>query len=312
MSFEETLSVGRSKEVRVLEYGDGGMESGLSGSERTEDEVGGKEIIEGEEGGMPSNILEIEGGGDRCYNVEADIVFEVMGYETELAESRKDKGWYYFIPQTSNKEKRNLFSVGPSSINGWKEKFFFVDDTEWVKRDEEVEFLSSWKAKKANQNRYSLNSDEEEEIEKLVKEGGDILDIMYLTSSDVIEAVELYGPSSLSEAGMNKILGAAEGLAIPKKLRKKSKTSENVASEGKVGDKEREQLSSALARAPVVDKPRLELKRKGKLREIGVTTHGKGKALVPPPSLQSSLFDTKNMMAAKNFINAYLPKVDRR
>ncbi|GKU94992.1 hypothetical protein SLEP1_g8410 [Rubroshorea leprosula] len=272
MSSDETLSVGGSEEVRALEYDDRGIESWLLASKRTEDEVGGKEMIEGEGEGIPSNILEIEGGGDRCYDVEVDIVFEVMG----------------------------------------------------------------------------LNSDEEEEIEKLVREGGDILDIMYLTSFDVIEATELYGPSSLSEAEMDKFLGAVGGLAIPKKSRKKSKTSENVASEGEAGDKERKQLSSSLARALVVDEPRSKLKRKGsedlelaqkkkkkigepevrgdevvefvprpppiefdpELREIGVTTHAKGKALIPLPFLQSSLFDTKNMMVAKNFINAYLPEVD--
>ncbi|GKV29473.1 hypothetical protein SLEP1_g38401 [Rubroshorea leprosula] len=113
--------------------------------------------------------------------------------------SRKEKGWYYFTPRVSNKENKNLFTAGPSSIKGWKEKFLFVDDTEWERRDAEVEFLSSWKAKKANQNKYSLNSDEEEKVGKLVREGGDIVNIMYLTSSDVIEAAELYEPSSLSE-----------------------------------------------------------------------------------------------------------------
>ncbi|GKV44788.1 hypothetical protein SLEP1_g51946 [Rubroshorea leprosula] len=52
--------------------------------------------------------------------------------------SRRDKGWYYFTPRVANKEGRILFTAGPSSIKGWKEKFFFVDDIEWGKGDAEV------------------------------------------------------------------------------------------------------------------------------------------------------------------------------
>ncbi|GKV24919.1 hypothetical protein SLEP1_g34458 [Rubroshorea leprosula] len=51
--------------------------------------------------------------------------------------SRKDKGWYYFTPRVANRESRALFTASPSSIKGWKEKFFFVDDTEWERRDNE-------------------------------------------------------------------------------------------------------------------------------------------------------------------------------
>ncbi|GKV51174.1 hypothetical protein SLEP1_g57844 [Rubroshorea leprosula] len=115
--------------------------------------------------------------------------------------SRKDKGWYYFTPRVSNRESRSLFTAGPSSIKGWKEKFFFVDDIEWERGDAEVELLSSWKAKKANQNKYSLNENEEEEVGKLVREGAKLANIMCLTNAECIEAAELYGPSALSEGG---------------------------------------------------------------------------------------------------------------
>ncbi|GKV46414.1 hypothetical protein SLEP1_g53401 [Rubroshorea leprosula] len=85
MSSEETLSVGGS-EVRMLEYNDVGMESGSFGSKRTGGEMGGQEIVKGEgEGeGIPPNILEIDNGVDRCYDIEADIVSEVNEYESEL------------------------------------------------------------------------------------------------------------------------------------------------------------------------------------------------------------------------------------
>ncbi|GKU95533.1 hypothetical protein SLEP1_g8882 [Rubroshorea leprosula] len=233
MSSEDTLSIGGSEEVRMLEYNDVSIEGESSGSKRT------------------------EGGRDKCYDSGADIVSEVKGYESELrgrdslsylvesyeissrvlirparvkeracsapkdhwmpvyahylaaglrfplpdllvwllleysvgltqlspnavrviigfvvycrargvkvptvnmfkhffvfkVGSRKEKGWYYFTPWSSNKERRNLFSARHSSIKGWKEKFFFVDDTEWDKGDAEVEALATWKAKKAN------------------------------------------------------------------------------------------------------------------------------------------------------------------
>ncbi|GKV30491.1 hypothetical protein SLEP1_g39296 [Rubroshorea leprosula] len=170
------------------------------------------------------------------------------------AGGKGEKGWYYFGPRSSSKGNRSLFSAGLSSIKGWKEKFFFVDDTEWSRRDAEVEQLSVWKAKKTKQNNYKLNEDEVEEVEKLVREDGDVVDILYLTSPKAIEAAELYGPSSLSEAEMDEFVSVARGLIIPKKPRKKSKTS--TAAEKRVAEKER--LSSTSAQA-VEMQPRLEL-----------------------------------------------------
>ncbi|GLT59727.1 hypothetical protein SLA2020_325300 [Shorea laevis] len=86
MSSEETLSVGGSEEVRALEYGDVGVISESFGSERTGEEVAGDEVVgvDGEGEGIPLNILEIGGGGNKCYNAETDIVSEVKGYETKL------------------------------------------------------------------------------------------------------------------------------------------------------------------------------------------------------------------------------------
>ncbi|GKU89477.1 hypothetical protein SLEP1_g3609 [Rubroshorea leprosula] len=157
----------------------------------------------------------------------------------------------------AKKESRILFTAGPSSIKGWKEKFFFVDDTEWGKGDVEVRALASWKAKRANQNRFSLNEDEEEEVGKLVRKGGDVLNIMDLTSAACIEAAELYGPSALSEAKMDQFLNTAGGAPIPKKPRKKSKTSTKKVDEGRTG-KEVVPVASAETKEEVP-----MLKRKG-------------------------------------------------
>ncbi|GKV39171.1 hypothetical protein SLEP1_g46979 [Rubroshorea leprosula] len=261
--------------------------------------------------------------------------------------SRRDKGWYYFTPRVASKKSRSLFTAGPSSIKGWKEKFFFVDDTEWERGDAEVRELAFWKAKRANQNRFSLNEDEEEEVRKLVRKGGDLLNILDLTSAQCIEAAELYGPSALSEAKMDQFLNTAGGVAIPKKPRKKSKTSTKQVDEGRAG---KEVVPITAAEAEEEEVP--QLKRKGweekralqkkkkvveekrgsevpqfvpqpplveldpELRQLEegaeVRALGKGKGPVPPMAFQSSLFEAKNMTGARWFINSTFPEVDKR
>ncbi|GKV42200.1 hypothetical protein SLEP1_g49637 [Rubroshorea leprosula] len=259
--------------------------------------------------------------------------------------SRRDKGWYYFTPRVANWESRSLFATGPLSIKGWKEKFFFVDDTEWGRGDAEVRELASWKAKRANQNRFSLNEDEEEEVRKLVRKGGDLLNIMDLTSTQCIEAAELYGSSALSEAEMDQFLNTAGGAAIPKKPRKKSKTTTKQVDEGKA---RKEVVATASAET---EEEVLQLKRKGweerralqkkqkvveekrgnevplfipqpplvelnpELKQLKegaeVRAPGKGKGLVPSMTSQSSLFEAKNMTRARWFINSTFPEVDK-
>ncbi|GKV45300.1 hypothetical protein SLEP1_g52405 [Rubroshorea leprosula] len=263
-----------------------------------------------------------------------------------LVGSMRDKGWYYFTPRVAKKESRILFTTGPSSIKGWKEKFFFVDDTEWGKGDAEVRALASWKAKRANQNRFSLNEDEEEEVGKLVRKGGDVLNIMDLTSAACIEAAELYGPSALSEAEMDQFLNTAGGAPIPKKPRKKSKTSTKKVDEGRtrkevvpVASAETEEEVPALKRKGWEERRALQKKQKVVEEEEGngvpefvpqpppvelnpelrqleegaeVRAPGKGKGLVSPVVPQSSLFEGNNVMGARWFINSTFPEVDKR
>ncbi|GKV15179.1 hypothetical protein SLEP1_g25981 [Rubroshorea leprosula] len=273
------------------------------------------------------------------------------GSERTVEERRDQRGWYYFGPRSSSKGNRSLFSAGPSSIKGWKEKFFFVDDTEWSRRDTEVEQLSAWKAKKTKQNNYKLNEDEVEEVEKLVREKGDVVDILYLTSAKAIEVAELYGPSSLSKAEMDEFVNAAGGLVIPKRPRKKSKTSAAAYR----GVPEKERLPSTSARVLEIQQ-RLEpagenseevseevapLQRKKRKvaepevrgdevaefvpclfapemdpevrerEEAEVRGPGRSEELIPPHLYQKSLFEAANTTGAKHFLNATLPKVDR-
>ncbi|GKV50112.1 hypothetical protein SLEP1_g56826 [Rubroshorea leprosula] len=131
------------------------------------------------------------------------------------AGSGREKGWFYFTGRVVGRQRRGLFSAGPSSIKGWKDKFFFADDMEWDKTDAEVEHLSRWKTKGLNLNEYSLTSGE------LEKEGVGLLDIMEYTSQRMLDAAEIYRPSSQLGEKMNKFLDAAGGAGIPKKGRGK-------------------------------------------------------------------------------------------
>ncbi|GKV21348.1 hypothetical protein SLEP1_g31334 [Rubroshorea leprosula] len=239
MSSKETLSVEGSEEVTVLEYGNEGIENGSS------------------------RLRELR---VRRYNVKADIVFEVKGYETELG----TRDGLVYLVETYDLPPQVLISPARE-----KEKACSAPRDHWM------------------------------------------------PMSDAIEATKLYGPSLLSEDVFAFYFGKRW--------------------------KEREQISSSSAQPPI-NEPRLELKHKGsedleptqrkkkrveeievrgdevvefvprpppieldpELKEIGVVTHGKGKALVPPLTLQNNIFDTKSSMEAKNFLNAYLLEMDRR
>ncbi|GKV37957.1 hypothetical protein SLEP1_g45917 [Rubroshorea leprosula] len=344
MSSEETVSVVGS-EVMPLDYGSMDSESNPSpsSSEKTMEgvrgdevvRVGGNEMVGVEGDSVPITVVEVEGRIERGYDVEADIVEEATGVEervcfasrdhwmpvyahylfvglrfpipellvgllldygiglTQLVPnamrggSRKDKGWYYFTPRVANRESRALFMAGPSSIKGWKEKFFFVDDTEMRRKK-----WGSWWGR-----------------------GGDLLNIMDLTNAQCIEAAELYGPSAISEAEMDNFLNTAGGVAIPKKLRKKSKTSTKQVDEGRAGKEKKKKVMEEEERGSevpqFVPQPLLvELDPKLRQLEEGVEVRapGKGKGPVPPLAFQSSLFETKNMTGARRFINTTFPE----
>ncbi|GKV00923.1 hypothetical protein SLEP1_g13531 [Rubroshorea leprosula] len=366
MSSEWAMSVVGS-EVMPLDYGSMDSDSSPSptSSERTVEERREDRVVEEEEEEIPSNILEargLRGLVENC-NLPHHVLIRPAGVNERaysapqdhwmpLGGGRGEKEWYYFGPRSSSKENKSLFSTRPSSIKGWKEKFFFVDDTEWSRKDAKVEQLSTWKAKKTKQNNYKLNEDEVEEVEKLVREEGDVVDILYLTSPQAIEAAELYGPSSLSEAKMDEFVNAVGGLRIPKKPRKKSKTSTAVDK----GATEKEHLPSTATRvleihqrpeparggSEEVSEEVVPLQRKKrkvaepevrgdevtefvprpsapevnpKVREregAEVRGPGRGKELIPPHLYEKSLFEAANTTGAKHFLNCTLPEVDRR
>ncbi|GKV04960.1 hypothetical protein SLEP1_g17037 [Rubroshorea leprosula] len=335
MSSKETVSIVGS-EVMPLDYGSMDSESSPSpsSSEKMVEGVRGDEVVEVGGNSIPITVVEVKVENyeissrvlvrpawveERACSAPRDhwmpvyanylisglrfpipelLVGLLLDYNIGLTQlvpntmrggSRRDKGWYYFTPKVASKESRSLFTVGPSSIKGWKEKFFFVDDMEWERGDIEVRELASWKAKRANQN-----------------------------SAQCIEAAELYGPSALSEAEMDKFLNTVEGAAIPKKPRKKSKTSTKQVDEGRAGKKVVPTTSAdAEEEVPQLKRKgweeRRALQKKQKVEEgAEVRAPGKGKGLVPLMAFQSSLFEAKNMTGARWFINTTFPKVDKR
>ncbi|GKV45986.1 hypothetical protein SLEP1_g53010 [Rubroshorea leprosula] len=322
MSSEGTMSV-MGSEVMPLDYGSMDLESSPSptSSERTVEERREQRVVEEEEDEIPSNILE---AGRLRFSIPELLVGLLLDYSigiTQLtpnairAGGKGEKGWYYFGPRSSSKGNRSLFSAGPSSIKGWKEKFFFVDDTEWSRRDAEVEQLSTWKAKKTKQNNYKLNEGEVEEVEKLVREEGDVVDILYLTSSKAIEAAELYGPSLLSEDG--RVHKCCWGVAHPKEAKEEPRPEPVMGGSEEVQRKKRKVAELEVRRDELVEfVPRpspLEVDVEFREREETVVRgSSKGKELIPPQSYQKSLFEATNTIGAKRFLNVTLPEVDRR
>ncbi|GKU86873.1 hypothetical protein SLEP1_g1344 [Rubroshorea leprosula] len=144
---------------------------------------------------------------------------------------------------------------------------------------------------------------------------------------------------------MEQFLNTAGGKAIPKKPRKKSRTSAKQVDEGRAGKEvvplalaEVEEEVPALKRKGWEERRALQKKQKvveeegsgvpefvpqpppveldPELRQLEegaeVRAPGKGKGPVTSAVSQSSLFEAKNMMGARWFINNTFPEVDKR
>ncbi|GKU94658.1 hypothetical protein SLEP1_g8118 [Rubroshorea leprosula] len=229
------------------------------------------------------------------------------------AGSGREKGWYYFTSRVTNKQRRGLFSAGPSSIKGWKDKFFFADDREWDKTDAEVEHLSRWKAKGLNLNGYSLTPGEIEDVEELER------------------GVE----------EMNKFLDAAGGAGIPKKGRGKRgevrrQGEETSMPQAEVGNLAIFQPGHIGGEVTVVEEGPIVAKRKRLEQQDAAEEVPEPKPVTAPLRLEgtssasaaefaaalreqgyirvptTSFYDSGMRSSAKRFINAYFPEVDRQ
>ncbi|GKU92771.1 hypothetical protein SLEP1_g6454 [Rubroshorea leprosula] len=148
----------------------------------------------------------------------------------------------------------------------------------------EMEELSRWKGKKLNPNKYQLGVVEKYKVERLDKVGGELVDIMSLTSLEVVESSRIYGRSSLSRSGK----------AI-RLLEKKSKALASVALE--------ERFEAPVEFVPQPSPVQIH----PSLWEVGVVTHGKGKSSVPFPKQTSSFYES-NRTIAKRFSNSHFPE----
>ncbi|GKV44384.1 hypothetical protein SLEP1_g51576 [Rubroshorea leprosula] len=223
------------------------------------------------------------------------------------AGSGREKGWFYFTGRVVGRQRRGLFSAGPSSIKGWKDKFFFADDAEWDKTDAEVEHLSRWKTKGLSLNEYSLTSGELEDVGELERGGVGLLDIMEYTSQRMLDATEIYRPSSQLGEEMNKFLDTAGGAGIPKKGRGKRGEARRRVEEVSLPQVELDNLVitqpghaggevTVAEEGPIVAKRR-RLEQQGAVVELEETT---------------SFYDSGMRSTAKRFINTYFPEVDRQ
>ncbi|GKV49312.1 hypothetical protein SLEP1_g56068 [Rubroshorea leprosula] len=228
LSSEDSISVGKDEEIK--------LSSSESSSEGTSSSGGsGRSVEEVEEVGVPSNILEVDDNRAKCYNEEEEACstprdhWMLMYDHYLLVEPR-----FPVLELLVALLRENLFSAGPSCIKGWKDKFLFVDDTKWGRSDAEVTELCKWKAKTANPNKCSLGVGEQDEVERLERRGGEVMNIMHLTSLEMLEAAEIYGPSYLEE--INRLLFGSKTIALSEK---RSKAPTPVAAEERMGETSR-------------------------------------------------------------------------
>ncbi|GKV32670.1 hypothetical protein SLEP1_g41262 [Rubroshorea leprosula] len=228
-----------------------------------------------------------------------------------IAGLRGERGWYHFSPRSSSKGNKNLFSLGPSSIKGWKENFFFVDDTEWSRRDAEVEQLFAWKAKKTKQNNYKLNEDEVEEVEKLVREDGDVVDILHLTTKEEVKDFNCGGEGGDMGGRLSSV--SAPAVEVQPRPEPAMGGSEEVSEEmAPLQRKKRRVAELGTEVVEFVSQPSPEINPEdGGRGEVEVRGFDGGRERTPPHIYQKSLFEAENKTGAKHFLNATLPEVDR-
>ncbi|GKV13260.1 hypothetical protein SLEP1_g24300 [Rubroshorea leprosula] len=211
----------------------------------------------------------------------------------------------------------------------------------WEKSEVEVTELSRWKRKRSNPNQYSLSSGEQDEVERLEKRGGDVMDIMHFSSPAMLEAVEIYGPSSMTGEEMNWLMSKRKTVALPEKRSKTlaapsvgervlggtSRSRPEGSARAEVGpgsDQGRKRAEEATAqkrkRVEEVQHPQTDaliefvprpppVQIDPALREVGMVGHGKGKES-PIPRQKSSFYESTSKTAAKRFIRSTFPEVD--
>ncbi|GKU99032.1 hypothetical protein SLEP1_g11946 [Rubroshorea leprosula] len=318
MSSEGTLSVGGGEGVRdvssssSLSGGSGGKTSvsgGYGGQEGSllpanilevgdnrrkcydeSDEVVGEVVgrrgasVFGSKRPLDATIRALPGSWAPVPNSEvASSAAEGIWVGVNAGGSGKEKWWFYFTPRVARGRSRNLFTAGPSSVKGWKEKFFFVDDTEWRRGDGEVEELSS---------------------------------------PEVVESFGIYGRSSLSQEEMNRLRVRGRLVRLPEKRPHPgggSRAEVGPSSEPRRGATEEvvawkrprvEEVQPLQIEALVEFVPRPPpVQIYPALREVEAVAIGMGKSFVPYPRQVASFYDSGRTVT-KHFIGSHFPEVD--
>ncbi|GKV23673.1 hypothetical protein SLEP1_g33375 [Rubroshorea leprosula] len=175
--------------------------------------------------------------------------------------------------------------------------------------DGEIKELSRWKGKRRNPNHYQLGKVEKDEVERLERGGGELMNIMYLTSPEVVESSGIYGRSSLSREEMNRLRAGGKTVRLSEK---RSKVSALGAQEERVG--------GGSSRPHLGGGPRAEVgpnskPRKGTieeidpaLREVEAMALGREKSFVPYPRQVASFYESGRTVA-KRFIGSHILEV---
>ncbi|GKV02395.1 hypothetical protein SLEP1_g14833 [Rubroshorea leprosula] len=184
MSLEQTLSIESGKGMQEL--------SSSSSSEVETSRSGGSERVKGEieEVGVLSNVLEVDDNRAKYYNEEEEYsipghVLLRLAEEMERACSALRDHWmpiyrHYLIVGPRFPVPELLVALLVEYRLGITQLVPNV-----VRSDAKLAEVCRWKRKKANHNQYSLSAREQDKVERLERRGGEVMDIMYLTSPEM-------------------------------------------------------------------------------------------------------------------------------
>ncbi|GKV04477.1 hypothetical protein SLEP1_g16632 [Rubroshorea leprosula] len=297
--------------------------------------VGGNEVVGVGGGSIPITVVEVEGRGKREYDVNVEIVEEVQQYRSELR-TRDSLGHLV--------ENYEISSRVLVRLAGVKERACSAPRDHWMPIYSH--YLLAGLRFPIPELLVGLLLDYKIGLTQLVPNamrGGSRRDKGWYYFTPRVANRE--SRSLFTAAEMDQFLNTAGGAAIPKKPRKKSKTSTKQVDEGRA----RKEVVPTISAEVEEEVP--QLKRKGweerralqkkqrvveeetgnevpvfvpqpspvelnpELRQLEegakVRAPGKGKGPVPPLGPQSNLFEAKNITGARWFINNTFPEVDQ-
>ncbi|GKV48646.1 hypothetical protein SLEP1_g55445 [Rubroshorea leprosula] len=336
MSSEGTLSVGGGEGMR-----DASSSSSRGSGGRTSVSGG----YGGQEGGLvPTNILEVGDNQGKCYNESDEVMGEVVGYES-CWRSRGELGHLvenYSIPphvlvRPAGGEERACsapkdhwmplyvhylatglrFPIPELLIVLLKEYGLGLTQlvpigVRGVVGRKMGGFTSHLRELKVGVGtfllQYRLGEVEKDEVKRLERGGGELRNIMYLTSPEVVESSGIYGRSSLSREEMNRL--RAGGRPV-RPLKKRSRASTAGAQEKRVGGATSRPHPSGGSRAEVG--PSSEPKR-GTIEELVARKRTRVEEVqslqIEAPVEQVASFYESGRTTAKQFISSHFPEVD--